>query len=155
MRWVCSHLASYQGGGPHLIGCPWLLHYFRSYLTYLKVVVFQNQTTRRGIKRKLQVCGFKRGEVSWRFLGAVEKLRRTIISLMLCVSCIILWYVNGQRDAEFIIINFYSTVFCLLYMFRTKLVVHHQEHCIMHCITQFGINRAGESSCLEVQLQGS
>ena len=23
-------------------------------------------------------------------------------------------------------------------MFRTKLVVHHQEHGIMYCITQFG-----------------
>ena len=28
--------------------------------------------------------------------------------------------------------------FCLLYMFRTNLVVHHQEHGIMYCITQFG-----------------
>ena len=32
-------------------------------------------------------------------------------------------------------IDFYSTVFCLLYMFRTNLVVHHQEHGIMYCIT--------------------
>ena len=28
--------------------------------------------------------------------------------------------------------------FCLLYMFRTNLVVHHQEHSIIYCITQFG-----------------
>ena len=34
--------------------------------------------------------------------------------------------------------QFYSTVlFCLLYMFRTNLVVHHQEHGIIYCITQF------------------
>ena len=31
--------------------------------------------------------------------------------------------------------QFYSTVFCLLYMFRTNLVVHHQQHGIMYCIT--------------------
>ena len=28
--------------------------------------------------------------------------------------------------------------FCLLYMFRTNLIVHHQEHGIIYCITQFG-----------------
>ena len=28
--------------------------------------------------------------------------------------------------------------FCLLYMFRTKLVFHHQEHGIIYYITQFG-----------------
>ena len=28
--------------------------------------------------------------------------------------------------------------FYLLYMFRTNLVVHHQEHGIIYCITQFG-----------------
>ena len=28
--------------------------------------------------------------------------------------------------------------FCPLYMFRTNLVVHHQKHGIMYCITQFG-----------------
>ena len=33
--------------------------------------------------------------------------------------------------------QFYSTVFCLLYMFRTNLVVHHQEHSIIYCITQY------------------
>ena len=33
---------------------------------------------------------------------------------------------------------FYSTVFCLFYLFRTNLVVHHQEHGIIYCITQFG-----------------
>ena len=33
--------------------------------------------------------------------------------------------------------QFYSTVFCLLYMFLTNLVVH-QEHGIIYCITQFG-----------------
>jgi hypothetical protein len=44
--------------------------------------------------------------------------------------------------------QFYSTVFCLLYMFQTNLVVHHQEHDIMYCITRY--NPAGESSCFEV-----
>ena len=34
--------------------------------------------------------------------------------------------------------QFYSTVFCLLYVFRTNLVVHHQQHGIIYCITQFG-----------------
>ena len=34
--------------------------------------------------------------------------------------------------------QFYSTVFCLLYMFRTNLVVHHQEHDVTYCVTQFG-----------------
>jgi hypothetical protein len=42
----------------------------------------------------------------------------------------------------------------LLYMFRTNLVVHHQEHCLIYCITQYNrynlYNRAGESSCYEV-----
>ena len=37
--------------------------------------------------------------------------------------------------------NFYNQFlfhnFCLLYMFRTNLVVHHQEHGNMYCITQF------------------
>ena len=34
--------------------------------------------------------------------------------------------------------QFYSTDFCLLYMFRTNLVVHHQELGIVYYITQFG-----------------
>jgi hypothetical protein len=38
-----------------------------------------------GEKRKLQVCGFKRCEVSWRFVGAVEKLPETIISFVISV----------------------------------------------------------------------
>ena len=28
--------------------------------------------------------------------------------------------------------QFYSTVFCLLYMFRTNIVVHQQQHSIMY-----------------------
>ena len=28
--------------------------------------------------------------------------------------------------------------FCPLCMFRTNLVIHHQEHGIIYCITQFG-----------------
>ena len=38
----------------------------------------------------------------------------------------------------------------LLYMFRTNLVVYHQEHGIIYCITQFWYKRAGESSCYDV-----
>ena len=39
--------------------------------------------------------------------------------------------------------QFYSTVFCLLYMFRTDLVVHHHEHGIIYYITQYNrYNRA-------------
>ena len=39
--------------------------------------------------------------------------------------------------------QFYSTIFCLLYMFRTNLVVRHQEHGIIYCITQYNrYNRA-------------
>ena len=39
--------------------------------------------------------------------------------------------------------QFYSTVFCLLYMFRTNLVVHHQETGIIYCTTQYNrYNRA-------------
>ena len=34
---------------------------------------------------------------------------------------------------------FYS-FFCLLYMFRTNIVVHHQQHGIMYCITQYNCN---------------
>ena len=34
--------------------------------------------------------------------------------------------------------QFYTHNFYLLYMFRMNLVVHHQEHKIMYCITQFG-----------------
>jgi hypothetical protein len=33
--------------------------------------------------------------------------------------------------------QFYSTVFCLLYMFRTNLVFHHQKHGVIYCVTQF------------------
>ena len=37
----------------------------------------------------------------------------------------------------------YSTGCSLLYMFRTNLVVHHQEHGIIYCITQYSrYNRA-------------
>jgi hypothetical protein len=32
-------------------------------------------------------------------------------------------------------------------MFRKNLVVHHQEHSIIYCVTQFGTMLSGESSC--------
>ena len=34
---------------------------------------------------------------------------------------------------------FYSTVFCLLYLFRKNLVVYHQEHGIIYCITRHNL----------------
>ena len=50
-------------------------------------------------------------------------------------------------------IQFYSTVFCVLYMFRKNLAVHHQQHVIIYCITQYNrYNRAGESSCTAARL---
>ena len=33
--------------------------------------------------------------------------------------------------------QFYNPFFCLLYMFRTNLVTHHEEHGIIYCITQY------------------
>ena len=42
------------------------------------------------------------------------------------------------KRCTILIIDFYSTVFCLLNMFRTNLVVHYQEHGIMYCVIQFG-----------------
>ena len=40
--------------------------------------------------------------------------------------------VNDQRDANSYN-QFLSHSFCMLYMFRTNLVVHHQEHGIIYC----------------------
>ena len=35
--------------------------------------------------------------------------------------------------------NYVYNILCwMLYMFRTNLVVHHQQHVIIYCITQFG-----------------
>ena len=51
-----------------------------------------------------------------------------------CTLCCVLT-TNEMRNSYN---QFYSTVFCLLYMFRTNIVVHHQEHGIIYCITQFG-----------------
>ena len=31
----------------------------------------------------------------------------------------------------------FHSFFCLLYMFRTNLVVHHQKHGIMYCVIQY------------------
>ena len=45
--------------------------------------------------------------------------------------------VNDQRDAQFFNQFLFNIFFCLLYMFRTNLVVH-QEHGIIYSITQFG-----------------
>ena len=66
---------------------------------------------------------------------------RSETSIFLCA--------NDQRDAQFLYqILFHS--FYLLCMFRTNLVVHHQQHCIIYCITQFGtigtLVLSGESS---------
>ena len=45
--------------------------------------------------------------------------------------------------------NSYNQFF-LFHIFRMNLVVHHQEHGIIYCITQFWYNHAGKSSCYEV-----
>ena len=58
------------------------------------------------------------------------------VNVTLCVPCIISQSANDQRDAQFLY-NFIPQFF-LLYMFRKNLVVHHQEHSIIYCITQFG-----------------
>ena len=34
--------------------------------------------------------------------------------------------------------QFLFHIVCLLYTFRKNLVVHHQQHGIIYCITQFG-----------------
>ena len=70
-------------------------------------------------------------------LNSISIRKRNTVNLTLCVPCIILQCVNDQQDAQTLILNFYSTVFCLLYMFRTNLVVHHQEHGIIYCIAPF------------------
>ena len=43
--------------------------------------------------------------------------------------------------------QFYATVFCLLYMFRTNLVVH-QEHGIIYCITQYNQYSRAVKQCV-------
>ena len=46
--------------------------------------------------------------------------------------------------------QFYSTdFFCLFYMFRTYLVLHHQVHKIIYCITQFGTIGTIVQACFE------
>ena len=48
--------------------------------------------------------------------------------------------------------QFYSTFFCLLYMFRKNLVVHHQEHSIIYCNTQYNrYNRATNCTVCVIQ----
>ena len=39
---------------------------------------------------------------------------------------------------QFLFIFLLHSFFCLLYMFQKNIVVHHQEHDIMYCITQSG-----------------
>ena len=39
--------------------------------------------------------------------------------------------------------------FCLLYMFRTNVVVHHQEHGIIYCITHTVQSVQSVQSCLQ------
>ena len=44
--------------------------------------------------------------------------------------------------------QFFSTAFCLLYLFRTNLFVHHQQHGIIYCITQYNwYNRFNRAAC--------
>ena len=46
--------------------------------------------------------------------------------------------------------QFLFNSFCLLYMFRTNLVVHHQEQGTMYCITLFGtiVQASRQHDCL-------
>jgi predicted polyphosphate/ATP-dependent NAD kinase len=47
----------------------------------------------------------------------------------------------------------FHSFFCLLYMFRTNRVVHHQQHGIIYCITQFGtIGTIVQASLAEIML---
>jgi hypothetical protein len=98
-----------------------------------------------GLARRYLSCSTLDMMIQMRFKKKYILLKFSFF-FTLCVPCIILECVNDQRDAQFLLINFYSTVFCLLCMFRRNLVVHHQEHGIIYCITQFGTvgtNRAG------------
>ena len=58
-----------------------------------------------------------------------------------CVQCVTDQEMHNSYN------QFYSTVFCLLYMFRTNLVVHHQERGKIYCITQFGLVQSVQSCC--------
>ena len=59
--------------------------------------------------------------------------------MTLFVPCIIFQCVYDQRDEQFSQNNSYNQFlfhsFFLYYMFRTNLVVHHQKHSIIYCIT--------------------
>ena len=45
----------------------------------------------------------------------------------------------------------FHSFFCLLYMFRTNLVVHHQEHGTIYCITEYNrYNRAVCTDCTKL-----
>ena len=47
--------------------------------------------------------------------------------------------------------RFYSTVLCLLYMFRTDLVIHNQKHGIIYCITQYNQYSRAVKHCVNDQ----
>ena len=79
-------------------------------------------------------------------------LKRTGISIWRCVYRASYWNVLMTNEMHNSYNQFYSTVFlCLLYMLRTNLFVHHQEHCTIYytCILHsFGtIVRAGLHDC--------
>ena len=52
--------------------------------------------------------------------------------------CDVLMTTNEMHNPYY---QFLFHSFCLLYIFRTNLVVHHQEHGIIYCIKQFGTIR--------------
>ena len=71
-------------------------------------------------------------------------------NLTLYVPCVILQCVDEPKRC---------TIPYKLFMFVPRfiavhvsddLLVHHQEHCMIYCITQFWYNCAGESSCYVV-----
>ena len=91
-------------------------------------------------------CCFTSGIFTWALLFYVRYIHlRCVYRALYCN--VLMWrcvyrasYCNALMTNEMhnSYNQFYSTVFCLLYMFRRNLVIHYQEHKIMCCITQFG-----------------
>jgi len=61
-------------------------------------------------------CGFKRVEVSWRFLGPLEKLRITIISFVMSVRPCVCLSISVTR------LSFHWTDFCEIFYWARRFV---------------------------------
>lgn len=66
------------------------------------------------------MCGFKKGEVSWRFLGAHEKLRITFISFVMSASPFVCLSIGVKR------LFFHWTDFCGIFYWERRFVKKHQ-----------------------------